>query len=170
MDIPRWLYLNGIPFNVLTSSEFWAIHEKHYENYTVLSRIKFNNNTPHDIRRFIIACGEKLTHGIQQQHGGIFTHVMHGTVTLNYGNNYLGASVSFMSDFDLCRLAVTLIPNNVRRSSNYNAYLLQKILKETFELYIYRFTKSVDRDTTNSATDVARFFSPRAIQVDCEMH
>ena len=26
VDITRWLYLNGIPFNISTSSEFWAIH------------------------------------------------------------------------------------------------------------------------------------------------
>ena len=32
------------------------------------------------------------------------------------------------------------------------------------------FTKSVASDTTNSETYVARFLSPRAVQVDCEMH
>ena len=32
------------------------------------------------------------------------------------------------------------------------------------------FTKSVASDTTNSTTALARFFSPRAVQVDCEMH
>ena len=32
------------------------------------------------------------------------------------------------------------------------------------------FTKSVASDTTNLATAVARFFSPRVVQVDCEMH
>ena len=82
----------------------------------------------------------------------------------------MGASVSFMVDFDLYRLAVALIPNNVRHSSNYNADLLQKILKETFKLDISLFTKLVASDTTNSETAVARFFSPRAVQVDCEMH
>ena len=30
VDINRWLYLNGIPFNVLTSSQFWAIHKKQW--------------------------------------------------------------------------------------------------------------------------------------------
>ena len=78
--------------------------------------------------------------------------------------------MSFMVDFDLYRLAVELIPNNVNHSSNYNADLLQKILKETFELDISLFTKLVASDTTNSATAVARFFSPSAVQVDCEMH
>ena len=43
-------------------------------------------------------------------------------------------------------------------------------MKETFELYIYLFTKSVASDTTNSATAVACFFSPRSVQVDCEMN
>ena len=47
---------------------------------------------------------------------------------------------------------------------------MQKILKETFELGISWFTKPVASDTTNSATDVERFFSPRAVQVECEMH
>ena len=37
-------------------------------------------------------------------------------------------------------------------------------------MYIYRFTKLVASETTNSATAVAIFFSPRAVQVDCEMH
>ena len=32
------------------------------------------------------------------------------------------------------------------------------------------FTKSVASDTTNLATTVARFFFPRAVQVDCEIH
>ena len=78
--------------------------------------------------------------------------------------------MSFMVDFDLYRLAVALIPNNVSHSSNYNADLLQNILKETFELEISLFAKLVPSDTTDSATAVARFFSPRAVQVDCEMH
>ena len=30
VDITRWFYLNGIPFNVLTSPGFRAIHEKNY--------------------------------------------------------------------------------------------------------------------------------------------
>ena len=29
VDVTRWLYLNGVPFNILTYSEFRAIHEKH---------------------------------------------------------------------------------------------------------------------------------------------
>ena len=65
---------------------------------------------------------------------------MHAMVTLNDRNNYLGASVSFMVDFDLYILAVAFIPNNFSHSSNYNADLLQKILKETFELDISLFT------------------------------
>ena len=78
--------------------------------------------------------------------------------------------MSFMVDFYLYRLAVALIPNNASHSSNYNADLLQKRLKETFELDISLFTKSVASDTTNLATAVERFFSPSAVQVDCEMH
>ena len=35
---------------------------------------------------------------------------------------------------------------------------------------ISRFTKLVASDTTNLATDVARFFSPSTVQVNCEMH
>ena len=38
---------------------------------------------------------------------------MHDMVTLNDGKNDLGGSVSFMVDFDLYRLAVASIPNNV---------------------------------------------------------
>ena len=95
---------------------------------------------------------------------------MHEMVTLNDGINYLGASMSFMVDFELYRLAVILIPNNVIHYSNYNADILQKIFKETFKLEIYRFTKSVASHTTNFSAYVARFFSPRATQVDCEMH
>ena len=63
-----------------------------------------------------------------------------------------------------------LIPNNASHSSNYNAYILQKIFKETLELDIYQFTKLVANDTTNSATAVERFFSLRSVQFDCEMH
>ena len=103
VDITRWLYLDGIPFNVLTSPEFQSIHEKHYENYTVLSQITSDNNVAHDYRRFVIACVEKLTRGIQRHHGEPFLHVMHDMVTLNYGNNYLGESASFMVSFDLYR-------------------------------------------------------------------
>ena len=43
-------------------------------------------------------------------------------------------------------------------------------MKETFESDISQFTKSVASDTTNSATVVALFFPPSAVQVDCEMH
>ena len=75
-----------------------------------------------------------------------------------------------MVDFDLYILAVALIPNNMSYSSNYNVNLLKKRLKETFELDISRFTKSVASDTTNSETSMSRFFSPRAVQVDREMH
>ena len=75
-----------------------------------------------------------------------------------------------MVDFDLYRLAVTFITNNVSHSSNYNAYLLQKILKETFELDISWFTKSVASDTTNLETAVERLLSTRAFQVEREMH
>ena len=107
--------------------------------------------------------------GIHQHHGEPLPNVMHGMVTLNDGNNYLGASVSFMVDFDLYRLAVEVIPNNLSHSSNYNTNLLQKILNETFELDIFLFTKSVASDTTNSEIAVARLFSPRAVRVDCEM-
>ena len=32
VEITRWYYLNGILFNVLTSSEFWAVQKKHYHN------------------------------------------------------------------------------------------------------------------------------------------
>ena len=64
---------------------------------------------------------------------------MHDMVTLNNGKNYLGASVSFMVDFYLYRLAVTLIFNNVIHSSNYNVDLLQKRLKKTLELDISLF-------------------------------
>ena len=78
--------------------------------------------------------------------------------------------MSFMVDFDLYRLAVVLIPNNVSHSSNYNVDLLQKILKETFELEISLFTKSMASDTTNLTTAVVHFFSPRGVQVDCEIH
>ena len=48
VDITIWLYLNGIPFNVLTSPKFRAIHKKHYDNYTVLSWIKSNDNVSRD--------------------------------------------------------------------------------------------------------------------------
>ena len=164
------MYLNGIPFNVLTSPEFRAIHNNHYDNYTVLSRITFNNNIAHYYRCFVISCAEKSTRGIQQHHGKPFLYVINDTVTLNYGNDYLAASVSFMVDSDLYRLAVTFIPNNLSHSINYNADLLPILLKETFELDIYRFTKLMASDTTNLATSVARFFSPMAVQVDFEMH
>ena len=150
VGITRWLYLNRIPFNVSTSSEFRSINKNHHDNYTVLSRITFIDNVTHDYLCFFIACAEKLKRRIQQHHGEPFLHVMHAMVTLNDRNNYLGASVSFMVDFDLYILAVAFIPNNVSHSSNYNADLLQKILKETFELDISLFTMSVASDTTNS--------------------
>ena len=57
---------------------------------------------------------------------------MHYMVTLNDRKKYLGAYVSFMVDFDLYSFSIVLITNNVSHSSNYNADLLQKRLKETF--------------------------------------
>ena len=129
VDITRWLYLNGIPFNVSNSPEFRAIHKNHYDNYTALIKIICNYNVSHQYWCFFIACAEKLMRGIQQHHGEPFLYVMHDMVTLNNGKNYFEASLSFMVDFDLYRFSVTFIPNNVGHSSNYNAYLLQKILK-----------------------------------------
>ena len=161
VDISRWLYLNEITFNVLTSPEFWAIHKKHCDNFTALSWIKFNENFAHDYRRFFIACAKKLTRRIQQHHGELFLYVMNDMVTLNNRNNYLGASVSFMVDFCLYILAVTVIPNNVSHSSNYNTDLLQKILKEMFKLDISQLTKSGASDTTNLSTAVAHFSPPQ---------
>ena len=99
MDITRWLYLNGIPFNVSTSSEFWAIQKKYYEKYTVLSRITFHDNVAHDYRRFVISCAETLMCGIHKHQGEPFLHVMYDMVKLNNGKNYFGASVSFIVDF-----------------------------------------------------------------------
>ena len=81
--------------------------------------------------------------GIQQHHGEPFLHFMHDMVMLNNRNKYLGSSVSFMVDFYFYILAVALIPNNVIHSINYNIDLLHKILKETFEMEISQFTKSV---------------------------
>ena len=118
VDITIWLYLNGIKFNVSTSPVFRSIHGKNYENYTVLSQITFNDKVAYDYRRFVIACAEKLTCGIQQHHGEPFLRVMHDIVTLNNRNNKFGVSVSFMMDFELYRLTVALIPNNVSHSSN----------------------------------------------------
>ena len=66
MNIARWLYLNGIPFNVLTFTEFRDIYKKHYDNYTDLSQITFNDNVARDYRLFSIACALKLTRGIQK--------------------------------------------------------------------------------------------------------
>ena len=86
-DITRWLYLNRIPFNVSTSSEFRATHEKYYDNCTVLSWITFNEDVAHDYRRFVIACAEKLMVGIHQHCGEPFLIVMHDMVTLNKGHN-----------------------------------------------------------------------------------
>ena len=103
--------------------------------------------------------------GIQQHHGEPFLRVMFDMVMLSDGNNYLGDSVSFMVDFDLYILTAVFITNNVSHSSNCNTYLLQKILKKTFELDIYRFTKSVASHTTNLATAVVRFFSPRSVKL-----
>ena len=60
-----------------------------------------------------------------------------------------------MVDFDLYILAVAFITNNMIHYSNYNVYLLQKILKETFELEISQFTKSVASDTNNMSKSVA---------------
>ena len=64
VDITRWLYLNEIPFNVLTSPEFFAVYKKRYNKYTSLIKITFNNNTSHDHQRFAIDCAETLTHSI----------------------------------------------------------------------------------------------------------
>ena len=91
-------------------------------------------------------------------------------VMLNDRINFLGASLSFVVHFDLYRLVLALIPNNMIHSSNYNADLLQTILKETFKFYIYPFTKFVASDTINLETDVACFFYPRDVQVDYELH
>ena len=68
VDITRWLYLIGIPFNVSTSSEIRDIYEKHYDNYTVLIRIIFSDNVPYDYQRFVIDYAEKLKRGIQKNH------------------------------------------------------------------------------------------------------
>ena len=81
----------------------------------------------------------------------------------------LGGFCVINGGFDLYILAVALIPNNAIHYSNYNADLLQKRLKETFKLEISQFTKSVASGTTDSATAVARFFSPRAVQVNYGM-
>ena len=116
VNITIWLYLNGIPLDVLTSPECWDIHEKHYNNYAFLIRITSNNNVAHDYQQFFIACEGKLMCGIQQHLGEAFLRVMYDIVTLNGGENYLEASVSFMVDFDLYRLFVAFIPNNVSHS------------------------------------------------------
>ena len=75
-----------------------------------------------------------------------------------------------MVDFDLYIFSLTLIPDSMRHSSDYNADLLKKILKEAFELEISQFTKSVASDTTNLETSMSRLFTPRAVQFYCEIH
>ena len=54
--ITIWLYLNGIPFDVSNSPEFWATHENRYNSYTSLSRDTFYNNVAHYYWRFAIVC------------------------------------------------------------------------------------------------------------------
>ena len=63
--ITRLLYLNGIPFNVSNSSEFWYIHKKHYNNNTVLSRDTLYDKVAQYYQHFFIVCAVKLTCGIQ---------------------------------------------------------------------------------------------------------
>ena len=100
VNITRWLYLNGILWNVSTSPELQDIQEKHYNNYNELSRDTFNDNVAQGYWHFVISCAEKLMREIQQHHGVTFIHVMHGMVKLNYWKIPLGVSVSFMVDFD----------------------------------------------------------------------
>ena len=99
-----------------------------------------------------------------------FVDVHHDMFNGPDGNNYLGASCTFIHDFYLHIVALNLTLNSKMHSSEYNSKSLEDSLKAE---YYFGFTKNevtVVSNTSNDSTMVEEYFSEDAEQVNCEIN
>ena len=99
-----------------------------------------------------------------------FVDVHHDMFNWPDGNNYIGASWSFIYDFYLHIVSLKLTLNKKTPDSEYNAEILEYSLKADYHFDLPNNTRTVVRYTTNDANKLADYFSEGAEQVNCEMH
>jgi hypothetical protein len=99
-----------------------------------------------------------------------FVDVYHDMFQGSAGNNYLGASCSFIHDFYLHILSLQLTLNNKTHGSEYNAEVLENIPKADYLFDFPKKARTVVIDTTNATIKVAKCFSEDTEQVKGEMH
>ena len=169
-DIFRWLISSGTPFAKTLSPSFRRIFLTPFKGYTGLSRATFNSLLDGEYTSFAKSVGDKLRECESHYLGMRFVDVHHDMFQGPDGNNYLGASCSFIHNFELHIVALKLELNNKTHGSEYNATVLEDSLMKDYGFDFPKYVRTVVSDTTNAATKVATFFSEDADQVNCEMH
>ena len=102
--------------------------------------------------------------------GMLFVNVHYEMFKGTDGENFPGASFSFIHDFYMHIVALKLILNNMTHGSEYNAKSLEDILKANYHLNFPNNATTVINNTMNDATKVFKYFSKDSEQVNCEMH
>ena len=100
----------------------------------------------------------------------LFVDVHHDMFYGPDGNNYLSASWSFIHEFYLNILAINLKLNNKTYGSEHTSENLEDRFKADYCFDFTNNTRTIVSDTTNSATEVARYFSEYSEQVNCDIH
>jgi hypothetical protein len=107
-----------------------------------------------------VKCVKGMLHECEVSYlGMLFINLQHAMFNVPDGSNYLGASCSFIYNFDLHVVALKLTLNNVTHISEYNANVLDTELKAIYGFDVAASSCTVVSDTTNSATAVSEFFS-----------
>jgi hypothetical protein len=172
-DVYRWLVASGTPFLKTQAPSFRRIFGTQLSGaakFVGLSRQTFNSMLDDDYTSFTHCVGTKLRECEDRYFGMRFVDVHHDMFQGPDGNNYLGASCSFIHDFHLHILSLNLTLNNKTHGSEYNAEVLDDNLKADYGFDFSKIARTVVSDTTNAATKVAEYFSEDAEQVNCEMH
>ena len=172
-DVYRWIVASGTPFSKTQAPSFRRIFETKLSGvgaYSGLSRQTFNSMLDDDNTSFTHYVGTKLRDCEERYLGMRFVDVHHDMFQGPDGNNYLGASCSFIHDFHLHILSLNLTLNNKSHGSEYNAEVLDDNLKGDYGFDFSKYARTVVSDTTNAATKVAEYFAEDAEQVNCEMH
>ena len=123
-----------------------------------------------DYTAFTICVGTKLLEYEDCYLGMRFFNFHHEMFNGTGGNNYLGASCSFIHDLYLHIVKLKLKFNKKTYGSEYIAEILEDILKTDYNFDFSNNERTVISDRINAATKVTQYFSKYAEQVNCEMH
>ena len=148
-----WLVGYGTPFGKTLSPAFRRIF-KQISGYPGLSRHTFNTMLGEDYTAFTICVGTKLLEYEDCYLGMRFFNFHHEMFNGTGGNNYLGASCSFIHDLYLHIVKLKLKFNKKTYGSEYIAEILEDILKTDYNFDFSNNERTVISDRINAATKV----------------